>query len=234
MVRIFLTCSFLMAISWAQAQSAAEYLFKGDQSFEQGDFNAALENYVHAQALDPNNPVSHYNLGKIFQDAGEFDKAEGHYHKALERPMNNILRFKSEFNLGTTLINKNIYDQAAEHLKNALKIMPNDKDAQYNLSYALQQLNQLQESKNPSSDNQSGENEEEEKKDESSEKDQQDKQNNENGTKEEENNQQSGSDELSEDEKDYMLQFLDQKEQESLNQQKNKYDGRINKSSKQW
>lgn len=83
--------------------------------------------YLHALKLDPQHSDAHVNLGRLQQEAGEFDSAETHYIEALDAEPGNIL---AAFNLGTLLEDMGRIQEAIAAYKQAGAFA----DAHYNLS----------------------------------------------------------------------------------------------------
>ncbi len=83
--------------------------------------------YLRALELDPDHSDAHVNIGRLLQEAGEYEAAEEHYHKAMAAEPDNVL---AAFNLGTLLEDMGrIYD-AIRAYKHATSFA----DAHYNLS----------------------------------------------------------------------------------------------------
>ncbi len=83
--------------------------------------------YLRALDLDPEHSDAHVNIGRLLQEAGEYDTAEEHYHLALEAEPDNIL---AAFNLGTLLEDLGRIQDAIDAYKKASSFA----DAHYNLS----------------------------------------------------------------------------------------------------
>ena len=83
--------------------------------------------YLRAIELDPSHSDAHVNLGRLFQEAGEFTLAEDHYTQAMEIEPENVL---AAFNLGTLLEDMGRIHEAIEVYGKASTLA----DAHYNLS----------------------------------------------------------------------------------------------------
>lgn len=83
--------------------------------------------YQRALEMDPDHSDAHVNLGRLLQEAGEYDNAEKHYRAALESEPENVL---AAFNLGTLLEDMGRIHDAIAAYKNASSFA----DAHYNLS----------------------------------------------------------------------------------------------------
>ncbi len=91
--------------------------------------------YVRALELDPDHSDAHVNLGRLMQEAGEYEPAEQHYQQALEVEPDNVL---AAFNLGTLLEDMGRINDAIEAYKKAASFA----DAHYNLSRLYELLGQ--------------------------------------------------------------------------------------------
>ena len=93
-----------------------------------GEKQKALNIYINAVKLIPEDFDIYNNLGKVQQQLGHFNDSENSFKKALELNYGN---FDTHFNLGNTLYHLK-ENEAAEHLENATKIKPNDFYAKVN------------------------------------------------------------------------------------------------------
>jgi tetratricopeptide (TPR) repeat protein len=83
--------------------------------------------YLRALELDPYHSDAHVNIGRLLQEAGEYESAEQHYDHALEAEPENVL---AAFNLGTLFEDMGQIQEAIAAYKRASNLA----DAHYNLS----------------------------------------------------------------------------------------------------
>ena len=83
--------------------------------------------YLRALELEPEHSDAHVNLGRLMQEAGDYDAAEGHYNQALKAEPDNIL---AAFNMGTLFEDMGRIHDAIDAYKKAASFA----DAHYNLS----------------------------------------------------------------------------------------------------
>jgi tetratricopeptide (TPR) repeat protein len=83
--------------------------------------------YLRALELDPDHSDAHVNIGRLLQEAGEYEGSEEHYNQALEAEPDNVL---AAFNLGTLFEDMGRIPDAIAAYKRASNLA----DAHYNLS----------------------------------------------------------------------------------------------------
>lgn len=83
--------------------------------------------YLRALELDPEHSDAHVNMGRLLQEAGEYETAEHHYQKALLADPDNLL---AAFNLGTLYEDMGRIREAIQAYEQAVSFP----DAHYNLS----------------------------------------------------------------------------------------------------
>ncbi|MFY8093567.1 MAG: tetratricopeptide repeat protein [Niveispirillum sp.] len=104
------------------------------------DYDGAAQAYAAAAALEPDNPIYHFNQGAVAQAQGRPHDAAGHYLDALEREP---LFAEAYYNLGTLFFDAGHLEIAAEHYGNALKARPDYAEAASNLGLTLRRLGRL-------------------------------------------------------------------------------------------
>ena len=83
--------------------------------------------YLRALELDPYHSDAHVNIGRLLQEAGEFEAAEDHYNHALTAEPDNVL---AAFNMSTLFEDMGRIQDAILAYKRAANLA----DAHYNLS----------------------------------------------------------------------------------------------------
>lgn len=77
------------------------------------------------------------NKAKAYMDAGDVEKAICRYHSSLDLDGN---IFETNYNLGVAYVEAKKYSEAAETLKNAIKLKPSFADSYYSLAVALENI----------------------------------------------------------------------------------------------
>ena len=98
--------------------------------------------YTHAIAVNPGNYAAQNNLGNVWAEKGETEKAIFHYRKALQ---SNPTYAKAHNNLGVALAEQGKLNEAAYHYRKALSKLPDLKEAHNNLGNVLLQQNKIDE-----------------------------------------------------------------------------------------
>jgi tetratricopeptide (TPR) repeat protein len=119
----------------------------------QGKFDEAIQNYVKAIELTPNNASLHYNIGTAFQAKNDFDHAEKAYMKALEMDPKNdkaksaldslskqqsAKKLQELSSRALELQNSGNFQESITAYQAALSFNPNDHSLIYNLGTAFQ------------------------------------------------------------------------------------------------
>ena len=104
------------------------------------DALAPARDYVNRK---PNDPSGHVMLGTVYQQLGDYSKAEPELELGAARVPNN---FEAQYQLGLVLARMGKSDQALSHLQKAVALRPGDRAAQYQLVAVLRSLGKTSES----------------------------------------------------------------------------------------
>jgi Ca-activated chloride channel family protein len=106
----------------------------GNEAYRQGKNDAALESYQRAQAILPEAPQLHYDLGNVLYRQENWAGAAEAYEHALGAAGPDLAP-KAAYNLGNALF---------KAYTRALRAAPQDGDAKHNLELALRALQEQQ------------------------------------------------------------------------------------------
>jgi tetratricopeptide (TPR) repeat protein len=98
--------------------------------------------YHQALRLEPGMADAHLNLGKLYHDEREWEKAEAHYRAAVEHAPADPA---AHFNLGVLMEDMKRPDEALRAYRQTLKLEPSFADAHYNLGLLFETLGKLPE-----------------------------------------------------------------------------------------
>lgn len=128
--------------------------WKGNRSFDKGDFSKALSAYGNAiHAFSGNQLAKLYlNLGNTFVKTQNPENASKYYEMALNTASDDELKSKILYQTGLLQFKSRQYSEAAAFFKESLKLNDNNDDARYN--YAVAALfAESQQNNNDSQDN---------------------------------------------------------------------------------
>jgi len=106
----------------------------GDILKRHGHIEEAMDHFLRALQIDPEDADANNNLGVVIAERGEYDKAIDHYLQALRiKPDSH----RTHRNLGNALYKQGRIDKAIDHYLQALRIKPDSHRAHNNLGNAL-------------------------------------------------------------------------------------------------
>jgi tetratricopeptide (TPR) repeat protein len=114
---------------------------KGNSLYEKGQNDPALSEYQKAQAVLPEAPQLHYDIGNVLYRQENWAGAAEAYERAMGAAGPD-LSARAAYNLGNALFHDEKYDDAVKAYTRALKGAPKDGDAKHNLEMALRALQQ--------------------------------------------------------------------------------------------
>ena len=114
-------------------ENAEGYYKTGNEYYEKGNFDLAVEYYNKAIRADPMFDKAYYNRGLAYACKEEYDKAIEDINKMIELKPNFA---EAYYILGLAYEYKNMPDRAIENYNKALELNPDFKDAQNRLELA--------------------------------------------------------------------------------------------------
>ncbi len=131
---------FLVNSAPASADLINTDKIKGDQSLKKEKHDEALNNYLQAQVKDPHDPALNYHMGIAFYRKGDYKKSLTSFNKSLKYSRDPVLTEQALYNLGNSHFKMRKYKDAIDAYEKALKIIPQDQDAKFNLELAKKLL----------------------------------------------------------------------------------------------
>lgn len=144
---------FILAIglgaftSSVQAQSENKSIRTANKLYKEGKYDKALPEYEKAVAQNPNNPITHYNLGNTQFRKEDFTGSEKNFEAAASTAATNDLKQRSLYNKGVSLSKQKKLQESIDTYKQALRLNPQDAENRYNLEKALAEQKKQNESK---------------------------------------------------------------------------------------
>jgi Ca-activated chloride channel homolog len=120
----------------------------GDKRWKKRNYQEAEIDYRRALVLDNTDNAIQYNVGCALFMQGKLDEALPFFLDATQSSEVH-LKTKALYNVGCVYLTQNKNDQAIDALRRTLKLQPGHRDAQKNLSIALQKKKQEPEQPKP-------------------------------------------------------------------------------------
>lgn len=121
----------------AKDKLTAEHWFDLALELEATSVDDAKRAYHNALELEPAMSDAHLNLGKLYHDSKEWEKAEVHYRAAAEHATHDPTPY---FNLGVLMEDLSRFQDAAREYGQAVKRDPLFADAHYNLGLLCESM----------------------------------------------------------------------------------------------
>ena len=216
------------------AQSLRGLVNDGVENYDKGNFSDAEVNFKKGVEKAPDNFQAKFNLGDAYFKQKRYDEALKSYQSALPLARSNNEKAQVYYNVGNSLLKAQKVKESIEEYKKSLKLNPNDQEAKYNLSYALEML-KSQDQQEKDKDKKEDKKEDQQKEQEQEKKDQQkDEQNKQDQPKD--NNkqkQQPQPQKISKEEAERILEALMENEKD-LQKELRKIKGKRVKTDKDW
>lgn len=245
---IFIKISLIVLGSFitAFAQPSRNIINEGVEKYEEGNFSEAEVQFKKGVNEAPTNYISNFNLGDAFYKQEKYEEAIKSFQTALGDAETDLQKSKVHYNVGNSLLKSQKIKESIEAYKNALKFNPNDEDAKYNLSYALnllknqeQQQNQQNQDQNQDQDNDQQKDQQQNQNQEQDEQKNQDQQQQQNPEQKNEESKQDNmrqpqqENKISKEEAERILDALKNNEKE-LQKKLRQKSGKVRKTDKDW
>lgn len=119
------------------AQEAEKNIKKGNDLYEQQQFEQAAKEYQKIAEMDSSFSVAQFNLGNALYKSGKRDDANKTFKDLLKNEKDPIQSSKLNYNVGVILSSQHKLEASIEAYKKALLQNPDDKEARENLQKAL-------------------------------------------------------------------------------------------------
>ena len=218
----------------SSAQSTRGLINDGVDLYNEQKFAEAEVNFKKGTEKNPESFEAKFNLGDAYYKQQRYDEAIKSFQSAFVNARSDGERAKLYHNVGNSLLKSQKIKESIGAYKEALKLNPNDQETKYNLSYALNMLNnpdQNQQQKDQNKDQNQDQNKDQQKQDQQQNQDQQkqDQQQQEQQQQSQEQKEQ----ELTKQEAEKILEALKNNEKD-LQKQLRKIKGQRVKTEKDW
>ena len=176
-IKKYICSLFLIVVSLqfhGQSIESKMKLSQGNQDYKNGDFKKSSSSYEKSLSEDEKNIDAFYNSGNSSYMNGDFESARESFNSFISKTNNIDDKSKAHYNIGNSFLTEyakeakekgkapssDILKNAVKEYQQALRYSPNDKDARYNLSYAMKLLQnqQKQDQENKDKDDKDQEN----------------------------------------------------------------------------
>jgi tetratricopeptide (TPR) repeat protein len=210
---------------------------EGNELYSQEKYDEANNKYRDALLENPESPIIHFNIGDVLYKKKNYEEAIKSFDKSTSSD-DVLLQSKSYYNLGNTLYRMGKLPESIQMYKKALELNPDDEDAKYNLEYVRAKIkneaekqpaqNQPQSSGQQEQQSAPNQNQDEQNQDQQKQEEQQQPESSEDQQQQQEQMQQQAApaQEISKEDAERILDALKNEEEDLLQQQKAKTQGR--------
>lgn len=138
----------LLAATGAQAQTDRQLVRQGNKQFRLGNAAEAEVSYRKAVEKNQRNPQANYNLGNALMQQRKDSLAITQYEKAAKQETNPLRRAQAYHNMGVICQQHQMFSEAIEAYKEALRNNPTDDQTRYNLALCKRQQQNQQQNQN--------------------------------------------------------------------------------------
>lgn len=136
------------------AQGDRNHIRQGNRQFRLGDVEKAEVEYRKAIGSNDRNAQAVYNLGCALMAQQKDSAAVVQFEKAAKMETSKLRRFMSHHNMGVICQRHQMYSEAIEQYKQALRLNPHDHETRYNLELCKRQMKNQNQNQNQNKDNQ--------------------------------------------------------------------------------
>lgn len=144
LVLVLMACAMFNPLA-SNAQSDRQFIRNGNRMFRMQEFAKSEVEYRKAVAKNPNNPQAVYNLGCALMSQQKDSAAVIQFQNAGKMETSKMRKAMAYHNIGVICQQHQMYGEAIEAYKEALRNNPKDNETRYNLALCKrQQKNQPQ------------------------------------------------------------------------------------------
>ncbi len=138
------TALLCLLAATAIAQQPKKEVREGNKLYQEQKYKEAAAHYQEAVRKQPNYIPGLFNLGNAQYKQQQFEASRKIYEGTAKTATEKEQQAAAHYNIGNTYLEEKKYKEAVEAYKNALRKNPQDEQAKYNLSYALEMLKNQQ------------------------------------------------------------------------------------------
>src|SRR6478735_2942173 len=121
---VFIALVLVLVSVSLQAQTEKKYIKAAEEAMVQENKDLALENYLKANAINPENATTNYEIGKLYLDTKYRTRSLSYLQKALQ--LNPKIDPKIHYALGMSYQLNHRWDEAIAEFETARKLFPKE------------------------------------------------------------------------------------------------------------
>ncbi|HEX7493528.1 MAG TPA: tetratricopeptide repeat protein, partial [Bacteroidales bacterium] len=175
MLKCLLISALLIIFTTLNAQTEKKFIRKGNKEYNKSKYSDSEISYRKAIDKNKQSPDAVFNVGDALYKQDKFEEAGKQFVESTNENDDRIKKSAGLFNLGNSLLKANKLQESIEAYKNSLKLLPDNREAKYNLAYAQDLLKLQQEQQKKQQQDKQDQNKDKKKEDQKKDKDQNDK-----------------------------------------------------------
>jgi len=237
----------LLIFAFLLSASSLNDARKANDAFRSGDFESAVQLYQQAIENNPSDARLHFNLGSALAKMGEAEQSVRAFERAKELMDDPHQQSMADYNAGTLLSESEMYDEAINFFRDALRKNPNDPDIKHNYEMSIRKQQEQEQDQQDDQNDDSEEDNEDQDQDQDQQQDQ-DSDDEQDQNQDQDQDEGEGSpedqdqrehdlpqpDEISQDEAENILNALEQLEREILENRKKEAEEPRSSNDKDW
>lgn len=128
----------------ADGQWKRYHMERGNSSYDAKEYEEAEEHYRASIGTERALPQADFNIGNSRYRRGQYDAAINAFGASAEGPLSVEEKAWAYYNAGNAHLKAGRLEEAVRSYARSLRERPDDQDAKYNLSYALEKLRRQQ------------------------------------------------------------------------------------------
>jgi tetratricopeptide (TPR) repeat protein len=175
MLKCLLISALLIIFTTLNAQTDKKFIRKGNKEYNKSKYSDSEISYRKAIDKNKQSPDAVFNVGDALYKQDKFEEAGKQFVESTNENDDRIKKSAGLYNLGNSLLKANKLQESIEAYKNSLKLLPDNREAKYNLAYAQDLLKLQQEQQKKQQQDKQDQNKDKKKEDQKKDKDQNDK-----------------------------------------------------------
>jgi Ca-activated chloride channel homolog len=149
----------------ATAQAEKRLIREGNRLYEKQQFDESELSYRRALERDDESPQARFNLGNSLYKQEKYDEAIRYFGELAEDIEDPLNRSRVFHNLGNSMLMSQRIEQSIEAYKEALRNNPDDMQTRYNLAFAQNLLDEMENRQQNDDDGDDGDDQEQQQDD---------------------------------------------------------------------